>query len=83
MILVNNLTMKKIKINKNMSGIYYTKRQLLYFESRQDILSYDDMLSLFMGFVRLIKKSTEIEVENKYLLEINKLKRKLEKFEKY
>lgn len=82
MICVNNLSMKKIKVNKEVKGIYYTKRQLLYFESRQDVLSYEDMLSLFMGFVRLIKKSTEIEIENKYLLEINKLKNKLEKFEK-
>lgn len=81
MILVNNCIMKKININKNMSGVYYTKKRLIKFQKPNDILSDEDILNLFMGFVRLIKKSTEIEVENKYILEINKLQNKLKKFE--
>lgn len=74
--------MRKLNINNNLTGVYYTKKQILKFEKPKDILNDDDILNLFMGFVRLIKKSTEIEMEEKYLLEITKLKNKLKKYEK-
>lgn len=81
MILVNNCIMKKILINRNKSGIYFTKKQILKFEKPDYMLSDEDILNLLMGFVKLIKKSTQIEVENRYLMQIRKLQSKLKKFE--
>lgn len=78
----NNLSMKKVMLNKNCCGIYYTRKQVLKFERRKESLSDEDILNLFMGFIRLIKKSTEIEVEERYLLEITKLKNIIKKYEK-
>lgn len=82
MILVNNKKMKKIMISNNLQGVFYTRKQLLKFEKPNETLSEEDMLNLFMGFVRLIKKSTELEAESRYLMEIKKLQNKLKKFEK-
>lgn len=69
-----------MKINRNSCGIYYTRKQILKFENAK-LLSDSDILNLFNGFIRLIKKSVEIELESKYLFEINKLKKELKKFE--
>ena len=69
-----------MKINRNSCGIYYTRKQILKFENAK-LLSDRDILNLFNGFIRLIKKSVEIKLESKYLFEINKLKKELKKFE--
>lgn len=70
-----------MKLNKNSCGIYYTKKQILKFENNNKLLSDEDMFNLFNGFVRLVKRSVELEVEGKYLLEINKLKNQIKKLE--
>jgi hypothetical protein len=82
MILVNNYVMKNISLNKNMHGTFYAKKQILRFEKPNNCLDDDDIINLFMGFLRLIKKSVELEVEERYLLEIRQLKNRLKKFEK-
>ena len=74
--------MKKVVISREACGVFYTKRHLIKFEKPSEMLSEEDMLNLFMGFIRLIKKSTELEVEGRYLSEIKKLQNKLKKFEK-
>ena len=80
--IVNNVIMKKVENCKNIKGVYYIKKRLLKFEKPYDLLSDDDMLNLFMGFVRLIKRSAEIEVESKYLSQIKNLENKIKNFEK-
>lgn len=74
--------MKKININKNTRGIYYIRKQLLKFEKPNECLDDEDMINLFLGFIRLIKRSIEVETEGKYLSEIKHLKNKLKNFEK-
>ena len=76
--------MKKLKPNKFCKGIFYFQIKILKFPSNCDIVSDDDILSLMSGLIKLIKKSTEVRVEEKYLRqiellnnELNSLKRKL------
>lgn len=76
MILDDNIYMERIKANYNFSGIYYIRKQILQFRADNEIISDDDILSLFMGIVRLIKNSCEIKAEEKYISIINSLKSK-------
>lgn len=69
--------MKKIKANYDLSGIYYIRKQILQFNIDNDMITDEDIMSLFMGIVRLIKNSCEIQAEEKYLKIINKLKREI------
>ena len=67
----------KLKANRVLSGIFYTKRHVLKFESNQEIISEEDILDLFIGLVRLIRRSAEVSIEEKYQRELNDLKREL------
>lgn len=71
--------MKKLIPNKFQCGVYYSKRQVLRFSSQEELVSNEDILSLFMGLCRLIKKSSEYTIESKYLKRINYLEKTLEK----
>ena len=70
--------MKKLKPNKTSFGVYLTHKKILKFQSPNDYISDDDIFDLFIGLMNLIKKSTELKVENKYIYEINHLKKELE-----
>ena len=50
---------KKSKLQKY--EIYYIRPQLLRFE-REGLISDEDITNLFLGFVRLIKKSVEVDM---------------------
>ena len=65
---------KKCKLQKY--EIYYIRPQLLRFE-REGLISDEDITNLFLGFVRLIKKSVEVDMENKYLDKIKNLETRL------
>ncbi|MBE5758293.1 MAG: hypothetical protein E7345_05185 [Clostridiales bacterium] len=71
--------MKKLIPNKFQCGVYYSKRQILRFLNQEELVSNEDILSLFMGLCRLIKKSSEYTIESKYLKRINYLEKTLEK----
>ena len=71
---------KKAKIN--VYGIYYTRPQILKFENTS-LISDEDMVSLFLGFVRLIKKSVELDMENKYSHKIKLLEKLKDIVRKY
>ncbi|MGN0961408.1 MAG: hypothetical protein ACI4PF_04335 [Christensenellales bacterium] len=58
--------MKKIKPNYIITGKYFTCKQILKFQNYNELISDDDIVNLFMGLVRLIKKSTELKMEAKY-----------------
>lgn len=70
--------MKKIVANYYKKGKYYIYKKIMQFPTCEDIISDDDIISLFLGLVRLIKKSTEIKIEEKYEKEIFKLKKELD-----
>jgi len=80
MILVNNLYMKRIKANYNMKGIFYPCCHVLKFKNNNELISEEDIYNLFAGLYRLIKKSTEIEIEEKYLNRIKFLECELKKY---
>jgi len=71
--------MKKLMPNYVLSGIYYSRKKPLRFEGESDLVSQEDMLNLFMGLCRLIKKSSEYKLENKYLSRIKYLEKLLDK----
>ena len=62
-------------------GVYYFTPKVLKFKNLS-IISDDDMIHLFMGFVRLIKKSVEIDVESKYLKKIKILENRIKNLTK-
>ena len=64
------------KCNRFVSGCYFAKPQLIKFEENK-LISDEDLINLFMGLTRLIKHSTEVELESKYLGRIKYLERKL------
>lgn len=79
MILVNNYYMKK-STKHIVYKIFYQNSRILKFNNNE-IISEEDIFNLFSGFVRLIKKSVEIKMEDKYLNRINYLENKLSKFQ--
>lgn len=70
--------MKKLTPNYLQSGIFYCRKQLLKFESNNELISQEDILNLFMGLCRLIKKSSEYVLESKYIKRIKYLERLLD-----
>ena len=56
--------------------IYYIKPRLLHFEN-ESLISDEDITHLFLGFVRLMKKSIELDIESKYLNKIKRLEQQL------
>ena len=69
--------MNNLKPNKRVMGKFFTKYKVLKFEIKSDLISDDDIMDLFMGLVRLIKKNTELVMEEKYLNAINQLTHEL------
>lgn len=68
--------MRMKKANNNFNGVYFTKPQILKFKT-ESVISDEDMMHLFMGFVRLIKRSVELDIENKYLTKIKSLENEI------
>ena len=62
-----------LKPNKKAIGKFFTKYKVLKFETKSDLISDEDIMDLFMGLVRLIKKNTELVMEEKYINTINQL----------
>lgn len=57
---------KNIKINKAVFYFNIQTAKVLQFEKTNKFLSEQDMMNLFMGFIRLIKKSIASEIESEY-----------------
>ena len=74
--------MEKLRLNRNQKGVYYITPRILQFKNSNSIISDDDLVNMFVGFVRLIKKSTEIEIEDKYLKKIELLEKELRFYKK-
>lgn len=72
-----------LKPNYNLSGRYYINKQILQFQNYTELISDDDIINLFMGLVRLIKRSAEMKIEAKYSREIEQLKDELKSIGKY
>lgn len=71
--------MKYLKPNYKVTGAFFENRKILKFRNHYELISDDDIINLFMGLVRLIKKSTEMKVEARYLKEIESLKNSLQR----
>lgn len=72
-----------LKPNYNLSGRYYINKQILQFQNYTELISDDDIINLFMGLVRLIKRSAEMKIEAKYSREIEQLKDEIKSIGKY
>jgi len=70
--------MRLLKPNKISKQIFYFRPKILKFKNRMDYISDNDIVDLFLGLVNLIKKCTEIKIEEKYLNKINYLQRQVE-----
>jgi len=72
--LVNNYAMKYSKCENNYSGVYYCTRRVLKFQLNEEVLGDDDLFNLLCGVIRLVKRTAELHIENKYKKEIATLK---------
>ena len=70
--------MINLRPNKTINGVYYTRIKVLQFKPQVDLVSDEDIMDLFMGLVRLIKRNAELEVEERYLDKIKSMTRKIE-----
>lgn len=62
-----------------MNKIFYFKKRILKFKRTNGLISDEDILNLFLGLVKLIKKNTELKMEEKYLCKINKLQAQIQR----
>lgn len=58
--------------------IFYFKKRILKFKNN-NLVSDDDITNLFLGLVKLIKKNTELKLEEKYISRINALESELKR----
>ena len=69
--------MRYLVPNKNQRGIYFESKQILKFPIQNDYISDSDIHDLFMGLINLVKKTTELKIEDKYIAEIQSLKKEI------
>ena len=69
--------MAKLRRCKSYSGVFYIRRQVLKFPQREALITDEDIKDLFLGLIELIKKNTELKVEQKYENLIDVLKSEL------
>ena len=74
--------MIKIKSNHNVSGMFFIRKRILQFQNYNELISDEDIMNLFLGLVRLVKKSTEIKMEEKYSQQIYNMKKEIERLKK-
>lgn len=60
-----------------MNKVFYFKKRILKFKKPNQLISDEDIVNLFLGVVNLIKKNTELKMEEKYMGLINNLKAKI------
>lgn len=75
--------MINLKPNYILTGKYFAHKQVLKFQNYNEFITDEDIMNLFLGLVRLVKKSTEMKIEAKYAREIENLKNKLDARGKY
>lgn len=68
-----------LKPNYTVCGVYFPHKHILKFQSYSELVSDEDILNLFVGMVRLIKRSTELKLEAKYSKQIKDLTDRLKK----
>lgn len=57
--------------------VFYFRKRVLQFKKNLGLVTDDDIMNLFLGLVRLVKKNTEIIMQEKYLNKITKLENEL------
>lgn len=62
--------------------VFYCKKRILKFKSTSKLVSDEDILNLFLGLVKLIKRNTEISIEEKYISQINQLQSQIKRLSK-
>ena len=70
--------MMKFKRNNNITGKFYTRKQILHFPCMEEMITDKDILDLFNGLIELVKRSVELKVERKYVVLIDVLKSELQ-----
>lgn len=69
--------MLKLKPNRTIKENFYIRRQVLQFQDYNNQLTEGDIFDLFVGLYKLIRNTTKIELEQKFLRQINVLKREV------
>ena len=78
MISGNNYYMKNSNtVSQNL--VFYFKKRIMKFKNPNQLISDDDIMNLFFFLVNLIKKNTEMKIEEKYLNKIAKLEYEIKK----
>ncbi len=72
--------MMKFRRCLNMTGVFYFQKKILKFPPREDIITDEDIKDLFLGLIELVKRNTELKVEQKYEKVIDVLKSELRTF---
>ena len=55
--------MDNITFTKKFGYVFYTNKRVLKFKSKSPIVSDEDIINLFLGLVRLIKKNSALSLE--------------------
>lgn len=69
--------MIRLRKCNSLTGVFYMQKKVLKFPSMETFITDDDIEDLFFGLLELVKKNTELKVEQKYKNLINVLKNEL------
>ena len=70
--------MKKITANYTHKGSYTIPKKILHFPCSQANLDEEDIMSLFMGIINLMKRNEQVKVEHYYNNYIRCLEKEIE-----
>lgn len=63
---INRINLKPNSNLKNHHFYFQKNPNILTFKDKSRLLSEKDMINLFLGFIRLVKKSVSYEIEEAY-----------------
>ena len=72
--------MVRLRKCSSVTGIFYIKKKVLKFPSIETFVTDEDIEDLFFGLLELVKKNTELKVEQKYKNLISVLKNELREY---
>ena len=70
--------MKKVNANYTHKERYTIPKKILRFPCSQAILDDEDIMSLFMGIINLLKRNEQVKVEHHYIDYIKCLEKEIE-----
>ncbi len=70
--------MKIVRLNRNIRGIFFVCKKALVFSSPMSVITDNDIESLFIGFLSLVKSTVKDRLEREYRGKIARLEKELQ-----